>query len=72
MLTYNTINSHTDHLKIRKRDSEETLLTFVNPFPRKWRLLFLYQVIVIPVVVRLQFVCLFVPFVILRPKSTAR
>ena len=32
MCTYNTINSHTDHFEIQKRDSEESLLTFVNLF----------------------------------------
>ena len=30
MCTYNTINSHTNHLEIQKRDSEGSLLTFVN------------------------------------------
>ena len=34
MCTYNTISSHTDHLEIEKRDSEESLLTFVYLFPR--------------------------------------
>ena len=33
MCTYNAINSHTDHYEIQKRDSEESLLTFVNLFP---------------------------------------
>ena len=33
MRTYNTISSHTDHFEIQKRDSEESLLTFVNLFP---------------------------------------
>ena len=27
------ISSHTDHFEIQKRDSEESLLTFVNLFP---------------------------------------
>ena len=30
MCTYNAISSHTDHYEIQKRDSEESLLTFVN------------------------------------------
>ena len=30
MCTYNAISSHTDHFEIQKRDSEESLLTFVN------------------------------------------
>ena len=34
MCTYNAISSHTDHFKIQKRDSEESLLTFVNLYPR--------------------------------------
>ena len=34
MCTYNTRSSHTDHLKSKKRDSEESLLTFVNLFFR--------------------------------------
>ena len=34
MCTYNAISSHTDHFEIQKRDSEESLLTFVNLFPR--------------------------------------
>ena len=34
MFTYNAISSHTDHFEIQKRDSEESLLTFVNLFPR--------------------------------------
>ena len=33
MCTYNAISSHTDHFEIEKRDSEESLLTFVNLFP---------------------------------------
>ena len=33
MCTYNAISSHTDHFEIQKRDSEESLLTFVNLFP---------------------------------------
>ena len=33
MCTYNAISSHTDHNEIQKRDSEESLLTFVNLFP---------------------------------------
>ena len=33
MCTYNTISTHTDHFQIQKRDSEESLLTFVNMFP---------------------------------------
>ena len=34
MCTYNTISSHTDHFEIqKKKDSEESLLTFVNLFP---------------------------------------
>ena len=32
MCTYNTTSSHTDHLEIQKRYSEESLLTFVNLF----------------------------------------
>ena len=32
MCTYNTISSHTDHFEMQKRDSEESLLTFVNLF----------------------------------------
>ena len=32
MCTYNAISSHTDHFEIQKRDSEESLLTFVNLF----------------------------------------
>ena len=32
MCTYTTINSHTDHFEIQKRDSEESILTFVNLF----------------------------------------
>ena len=34
MCTYNAISSHTDHFEIQKRDSEESLLTFVNLSPR--------------------------------------
>ena len=30
MCTYNTISSYTDHFEIQKRDSEESLLIFVN------------------------------------------
>ena len=30
MCTYNTISSQKDRFKIQKRDSEESLLTFVN------------------------------------------
>ena len=33
MCTYNTISSHTDLFEIQERDSEESLLTFVNLFP---------------------------------------
>ena len=33
MCPYNTISSHTDHFDIQKRDSEESLLTFVKLFP---------------------------------------
>ena len=33
MCTYNVIRSHADHFEIQKRDSEESLLTFVNLFP---------------------------------------
>ena len=33
MCTYNAISSHTDHYEIQKRDSEESLLTFLNLFP---------------------------------------
>ena len=33
MCTYNAKSSHTDHYEIQKRDSEESLLTFVNLFP---------------------------------------
>ena len=33
MCTYNAISSHTDHYEIQKRDTEESLLTFVNLFP---------------------------------------
>ena len=33
MCTYNAISSHTDHYELQKRDSEESLLTFVNLFP---------------------------------------
>ena len=33
MSTSNAISSHTDHFEIQKRDSEESLLTFVNMFP---------------------------------------
>ena len=33
MCTYNAISSHTDPYEIQKRDSEESLLTFVNLFP---------------------------------------
>ena len=29
MCTYNAISSHTDHFEIQKRDSEESLLTFL-------------------------------------------
>ena len=32
MCTYNEISSHTDHYEVQKRDSEESLLTFVNLF----------------------------------------
>ena len=32
MCTYKAISSHTDHFEIQKRDSEESLLTFVNLF----------------------------------------
>ena len=34
MCTYNAKGSHTDHFEIQKRDSEESLLTFVNMFPK--------------------------------------
>ena len=34
MCTYNTISSHADNFEIQKRDSEESLLTLVNLFPR--------------------------------------
>ena len=34
MCTHNTISSHKDHFEIHKRDSEESILTFVNLFPR--------------------------------------
>ena len=33
MCTYNAISSHKDHFEIQKKDSEESLLTFVNLFP---------------------------------------
>ena len=33
MFTYNEISSHTDHFEVQKRDSEESLLSFVNLFP---------------------------------------
>ena len=33
MCTYNVISSHTDYFKIQKRDSQESILTFVNLFP---------------------------------------
>ena len=33
MCTYNAISSHTDHLEIKKKNSEESLFTFVNLFP---------------------------------------
>ena len=33
MCTYNPRSSHTDHFEIQKRDSEESLLTFVHQFP---------------------------------------
>ena len=33
MCTYNAISSHTDLFIIQKRDSEESLLNFVNLFP---------------------------------------
>ena len=33
MCTYNAISLQTDHFGIHKRDSEESLLTFVNLFP---------------------------------------
>ena len=33
MCTYNTITLHTYYFEIQKRDSEESLLTFVNLFP---------------------------------------
>ena len=33
MCTYDAISSHTDHFEMQKRDSEESLLTFVNLFP---------------------------------------
>ena len=39
MCTYNTISSHTDHFEIQKRDSEDSLLTFVNLFPTSVMLL---------------------------------
>ena len=31
-ISFNTISSHTDHFEIQKRDSEESILTFVNLF----------------------------------------
>ena len=34
-MTYNAISSHTEHFEIQKRDSEESLLTFLNLFPSK-------------------------------------
>ena len=37
MCTYNAISSHTDHFAIQKKDSEESLLTFVNLFARLFR-----------------------------------
>ena len=45
MCTYNTITSHTYHFEIQKRDSEESLLTFVNLFPRIAFLLVLSAII---------------------------
>ena len=33
MCTCNTISSHTDHFKVQKSDSDESILTFVNLFP---------------------------------------
>ena len=38
MCTYNAISSHTYHFEIQKRDSEESLLTFVNLFPSAYTL----------------------------------
>ena len=37
MCTYNKLNSHTDHIEIhvQKRDSEGSLLTFINLFPSR-------------------------------------
>ena len=34
IFNYDAISSHTDHFGIQKRDSEESLLTFVSLFPR--------------------------------------
>ena len=34
MCIYNTISSHTDHFELQKKDSEESLLTYVNLFPK--------------------------------------
>ena len=34
MCTYNAISLHTYQFEIQKKDSEESLLTFVNLFPR--------------------------------------
>ena len=34
MCTYNAISSHTDHFEIQKKDSEESLLTFVEVFAK--------------------------------------
>ena len=34
MCTHNTLSSHIDYFEIQKRDSEESLLAFVNLFPK--------------------------------------
>ena len=34
MSIYNTISYHTDHFEIQKRDLEESILPFVNLFPK--------------------------------------
>ena len=41
MCTYNAISSHIDHFEIQKRDSEESLLTFVNLFLFRYKLIFI-------------------------------
>ena len=40
MCKYNAISSHTDHFDIQKKDSKESLLTFVNLFPKISKLAF--------------------------------